>query len=72
MANSRDTQAFSSYDMLLKKLDSFIRKYYTNKILRGALITVGLCVALFLIYAFLEDQFYMSRGGRKVLSLIHI
>ena len=72
MANSRDTQAFSSYDMLLKKLDSFIRKYYTNKILRGALITVGLCVALFLIYAFLEDQFYMSRGGRKVLFFSYL
>ena len=72
MADTRDTKDFSSYDLLIDKLDSFIRKYYTNKVLRGALITVGLSVALFLIYAFLEDQFYMSQGGRKVLFFSYL
>jgi len=72
MADMRDTQGSSSYNTLIKKLDGFIRKYYSNKILRGTLITVGLCVALFLIYAFLEDRFYLSQGGRKVLFFSYL
>ena len=72
MVEKRETVRTSSYDILIDKLDGFIRKYYTNKILRGTLITVGLCVALFLIYAFVEDQFYLSQGGRKVLFFSYL
>ncbi len=72
MAEHRDVDSGSSYDLLISKLDKFIRKYYSNKILRGSLITVAVCVALFLIYAFVEHQFYLSQGGRKVLFFSYL
>ena len=72
MAEYRDVESGSSYDLLISKLDKFIRKYYSNKILRGTLITIATCVAMFLIYAFLEHQFYLSQGGRKLLFFSYL
>ncbi len=62
----------SSYSLLIQKLDQFIRKYYINRVLRGALLFVGLCVGLFLLYALLEHQFYLSKGGRKILFFSYV
>ena len=72
MAVRNEASQGSSYQLLISKLDQFIRKYYTNQILRGALITIALCVGLFLIYAFLEHQFYLSQGGRKLLFFSYL
>ena len=62
----------SNYDLLLSKLDRFIRKYYINKIIRGGLITIGLCLAIFLTYTLIEHQFYFSGGIRKVLLFSYL
>lgn len=72
MAEKGGVNTKSSYQLLIDKLDIFIRKYYSNQILRGALITTAICVALFLIYAFLEHQLYLSQGGRKVLFFSYL
>ncbi len=72
MAEYSDVGSGSSYELLISKLDKFIRKYYSNQILRGTLITVAICVAMFLIYAFLEHQFYLSQGGRKMLFFSYL
>ena len=72
MAEKNEVSGGSSYHLLITKLDQFIRKYYTNKILRGALISIAICVALFLLYALLEDHFYLSQGGRKVLFFSYL
>ncbi len=72
MAEKKEVTGGSSYSLLIGKLDQFIRKYYTNKILRGTLLTIALCVALFLLYAFLEHQFYLSQGGRKTLFFSYL
>lgn len=72
MAVNREVVGMSSYQLLIDKLDLFIRKYYTNKIIRGTLITTAICVALFLIYAFLEHEFYLSQGGRKILFFSYL
>lgn len=56
-----------NYHLLISKLDSFIRKYYTNKLIKGALFTVALILILFLVFNFLEYQFYFSTGGRKLM-----
>ncbi len=57
----------SNYDLLLTKLDQFIRKYYINKLIRGSLYTLGLVLALFLLFNILEYNFYFSTSIRKVL-----
>jgi hypothetical protein len=56
-----------NYSLLLAKLDQFIRKYYTNHIIRGVLFTMGSVLLVFLAYNLLEHEFYFSKGVRKVL-----
>lgn len=41
--------AQSNYQLLIQKLDQFIRKYYINKVIRGALYSVGFILLLFLL-----------------------
>jgi len=57
----------SNYDLLISKLDRFIRKFYVNKLIRGTLYTIGLVLALFLIFNVLEYYFYFDTGIRKLM-----
>lgn len=41
--------AQSNYQLLIQKLDQFIRKYYINKTIRGALYSIGFVLLLFLL-----------------------
>ena len=54
-----------NYSLLIDKLDSFIRKYYINKLIRGALLCLGLVLATFLVYSLLEYFYYFGKGIRK-------
>ena len=56
-----------NYRLLIEKLDAFIRKYYVNKLIRGALYSVGTILGLFLIAAVLEYFYYFDTTGRKIL-----
>lgn len=56
-----------SYQLLIEKLDQFIRKYYVNKILKGGLYLIGFVLGLFLLFNLLEYFFYFSPTGRKIL-----
>ncbi len=62
----------SSYELLIQRLDQFIRKYYTNQMLRGLLITTAVSVGLFVLYAFIESQLYLSTTGRKLLFFSYL
>ena len=66
---SRDN---SSYDLLIQKLDQFIRKYYLNQMIRGLLYSVGLIVLCFLVFTFVEHFFYFGTGMRKFLFFAFI
>lgn len=57
----------NGYQNLIQKLDQFIRKYYTNQLIRGALLFTGLNLVLFLTFNVLESQFYFSSLTRKFL-----
>ncbi len=61
------SQPLSSYSSLLQKLDGFIRKYYTNKLLRGAIFSAVYVLAFFLAINLLEYFFYLPTYLRKVL-----
>lgn len=57
----------SNYQLLIEKLDEFIRKYYVNQVIRGSLYSLALILALFLSLNFMEHTFYFEKGVRKVL-----
>ena len=56
-----------NYQLLIKKLDQFIRKYYINKLIRGTLYSVGLILLLFLVMSVLEYYYYFNSGVRKTM-----
>jgi len=61
------SQQKENYNLLLEKLERFIRKYYINSMIRGSLYFIGSILLVFLIFSFLESQYYFSTGVRKFL-----
>ena len=57
----------TNYDLLLQKLDAFIRKYYLNKLMRGTLLFTGLLFGVYLFISIFEYQLYFSSAIRKFL-----
>lgn len=57
----------NNYNLLISKLDQFIRKYYLNQLLRGVIYTSTLLLALFLAFTLTEYFFFLPTIGRKVL-----
>ncbi len=60
-------QANNNYDLLIQKLDQFIRKFYVNKLIRGVLYSIGLILFLFILFNVLEYYYYFSKPIRKGL-----
>jgi len=56
-----------NYQLLINKLDQFIRKYYINKLIRGVLYSVGLIGLLFLVMSLAEYYYYFNSGVRKMM-----
>ncbi len=59
-------QSLNNYQVLIQKLDRFIRKYYMNRLIKGSLYTVGVVLGLFLIFNLSEYYFYFGTGIRKI------
>ncbi len=59
--------AQSNYQLLIEKLDRFIRRYYINQLIRGSLYTVGLLGGLFLAFSIAEYYLYFPSHVRKLL-----
>lgn len=57
----------NNYELLIDKLDQFIRKYYVNKLIRGTLYTLGLVVAMFVAFSVAEYYAYFPMATRKLL-----
>jgi hypothetical protein len=56
-----------NYTLLIEKLDEFIRKYYVNQLLRGALYSVAAILGMFILLNVMAYYMYLSTGVRKVL-----
>jgi phosphatidylglycerophosphatase A len=56
-----------NYQLLLRKLDEFIRKFYINQLIRGAIYASALLLAAFLVINVLEYFIYFSSTIRSVL-----
>jgi len=57
----------NNYDLLIQKLDQFIRKYYLNQVIRGLLYSVALIIGLFLAFSLLEHYFFFNTAVRKLI-----
>lgn len=57
----------NSYDILIAKLDEFIRKYYKNRLIRGIIYTVGILVVALLAAAVLEYYSRLNSIWRGIL-----
>jgi hypothetical protein len=62
----------SGQGLLIEKLDAFIRKYYLNQVIRGALLSTGLIVGLFVGLAVLEHFGHFGTGTRTVLFYVFV
>ncbi len=54
-------------DLLISKLEQFIRKYYTNKLIRGVIYTLGLLVSFFLFILVIDYFGKFKSSGRTIL-----
>ncbi|HNQ68552.1 MAG TPA: hypothetical protein PKN32_09240 [Bacteroidales bacterium] len=58
------------YNILLDKLDAFIKKYYINKILRGIILSISIYLAWYLIIVLAEYWGRFSSPFRTILFFI--
>ena len=56
-----------NYQLLIERLDQFIRKYYVNQLIRGSLYTVGAVLGTFVLFNLLEYYLYLGTTLRKLL-----
>lgn len=54
------------------KLEAFIRKYYTNELIKGVLLFIGFGLLYFLFTVFMEYFLWLKPLGRTVLFLIFV
>ncbi len=57
----------NQYNSLIEKLDRFIRKYYTNQLIRGVIFSAVYILAFFLAISLAEYYLYMAPIARKTL-----
>jgi hypothetical protein len=61
-----------NYEILIKKLDEFIRKYYKNKLIQGVLYSIAALVVFFLLTNTLEYFGHFKPVFRTVLFYLYL
>jgi hypothetical protein len=59
-------------NIIYSKLESFIRKFYTNELLRGTLFFIGLGLLYFIFTLFVEYFLWLKPAARTVLFWVFI
>jgi TRAP-type uncharacterized transport system fused permease subunit len=54
-------------NIIYSKLEAFIKKYYTNELIRGTILFVGLGLLYFIFTLLIEYFLWLSQGGRTAL-----
>jgi len=62
----------NNYKIIEQKLQRFIKKYYTNEILRGIILFLAIGLLYFLITVFIEHFLWLNTIGRTVLFWLFI
>ena len=55
------------YNQIIDKLERFIRKYYTNELLKGIILFFAIGLLYFLLTVFLEWALWLSPLARTIL-----
>ncbi|MCC7029063.1 MAG: hypothetical protein IT257_02075, partial [Chitinophagaceae bacterium] len=61
-----------NYQLLIARLDSFIRKFYANKLIRGLLIFLASAIAFYVLASLGEYYFYFPSWLRYALLIVFI
>ena len=56
-----------SYNYLLQKLESFIRRYYVNELIKGAILFLSIGLLYFLLTLLIEYFLWLDSLGRQLL-----
>ncbi|PZD79132.1 hypothetical protein [Mesonia sp. K7] len=62
----------SNYQAIQDKLEQFIKKYYTNKLIKGGILFLAIGLLYFLFTVFFEQVFWLSPMGRTILFWLFI
>ncbi len=54
-------------NIILKKLTSFIKRYYINELIKGTLLFLAIGLVYFLVVLLLENFLWLSTQGRRIL-----
>jgi hypothetical protein len=57
----------TQFDIIIDKLDGFVRRYYINRLIKGVLFFVGIAIALILLIDITEYVFRFGTIGRKII-----
>ncbi|GER58654.1 ATPase [Patiriisocius marinus] len=57
----------SSFSLIQQKLEQFIKKYYTNELIKGAILFFAIGLLWFLITLLLEYFLWLNPSGRTIL-----
>ncbi len=61
-----------SKSVIYSKLEAFIRKFYTNEIIKGVLLFIGLGLLYFIFTLLLEHFLWLSTTGRTILFWLFV
>lgn len=61
-----------NYEILIDNLDAFIRKYYTNLLIKGVLYSIALLGTFFLIITLFESVAWFSTTVRSILFYTYV
>jgi hypothetical protein len=61
-----------NYQILIKKLDAFIRKYYKNQIIKGVIYSIAALIVFYLSIALLEYFAYLGTVERTVIFYLYL
>ncbi|WP_367268924.1 hypothetical protein [uncultured Flavobacterium sp.] len=59
-------------NVIYQKLESFIKKYYTNELIRGSIFFIGLGLLYFIVTLLIEYFLWLPEGGRTALFWVFI
>ena len=62
----------SSFEHIQNKLEAFIRKYYLNDLIKGAILFFAIGLLYFLVTLFIEYALWLSSAGRTLLFWVFI
>src|SRR5690554_4334421 len=62
----------SSINLIYNKLEGFIRKYYTNQLIKGVIFFIGIGLLYFLFTLFIEYFLWLKPVGRTILFWLFV